>query len=398
MQILNKKWFIYSFLLFGFLPLQAQDFKLDAGKIVQKEFVEELDFELELGKIILPVKIADQTFRFLLDTGAPNIISKNVANMIQPEAKKVINVSDANNKNQSMEIVPLPEIVLGSLRFVNGATIVVDLENHPVLKCYKLDGFIGSNFFKNAVLQVDYPSKKIRISNTIKSFSPKVKGYAMQLIGPQLGPYISIEHQSEGCDEGSEYALLDTGMDGFYDLSNRVYDDFKKGNVIKTLSETTGIVAVGLLEKSEPTPHRLVQVQKLKLNGKIFTNVVTETTDDDNSRIGLDAFKYGKVTLDFNKKKWYYDVPEQHAFSEDAPRLTPTIINQKLVVGIVWDEALRGKIQFGNPILRIDHYDLEKLSLCEIVALKEYLNMRSSHEIAIKNDAGETVILNTNKK
>lgn len=388
-----KKWIVIGCMLLGIGQIWAQDFKLDAGKISQKEFVEEISFELEHGKIVVPVNINGQSYRFLLDTGAPNIISKRVAYTINPTTKKDINVVDANNKTQNMEMVPLPEMRLGSLQFENGVAIVVDLDNHPVLKCYRLDGFVGSNFFKNAVLQVDYAAKKLRISHTVKSFSPPTKGFAMQLVGQQLAPYVALEHQSEGCNEGSEFALLDTGMDGFYDLSNRVYADFKKGEVIKTLGESTGVVSLGLFEKLEPSPHRLVQVQKMKINGTTFTNIITETTDDDNSRIGLDAFKLGKVTLDFHKKKWYYEAQAQHTFTEKPPRFTPTLIDQNFVVGIIWEEALKSKIQFGNPIVRIDNYILETLQICEVVALKEYLTTQSSLEIEIKNNAGETVII-----
>ncbi|WP_353086363.1 retropepsin-like aspartic protease [Flavobacterium sp.] len=388
-----KKWIVISWMFLGIGQIWAQDFKLDAGKISQKEFLEEVDFELEHGKIVIPVSLAGQTYRFLLDTGAPNIVSKRVANILNPASKRDVNVVDANNKTQNMEMVPLPEMRLGSLQFENGVAIVVDLDNHPVLKCYRLHGFVGSNFFKNAVLHVDYAAKKIKISHTIKSFSPQTKGFPMQLVGQQLAPYVALEHQSEGCNEGSEFALLDTGMDGFYDLSNRVYADFKKGEVVKTLSESKGVVSLGLFEKLEPSPHRLVQIQKMKINGITFANIITETTDDDNSRIGLDAFKLGKVTLDFHKKKWYYEAPTQNDLSQKNPQFTPTLIDQRLVVGIVWDETLKSKIQFGNPIVRIDQHSLEKLSVCDIVGLKERIASQSALEIEIINNTGETVTI-----
>jgi len=387
-----KKWIVICWMFLGIGYIWAQDFKLDAGKISQKEFLEEIDFELEHGKIIIPVSLAGQTYRFLLDTGAPNIISKRVANILNPASKRDVNVVDANNTTQNMEMVPLPEMRLGSLQFENGVAIVVDLDNHPVLKCYRLDGFVGSNFFKNAVLQVNHTAKKIKISHTIKSFSPQTKGFPMQLVGQQLAPYVALEHQSEGCNEGSEFALLDTGMDGFYDLSNRVYADFKKGEVVKTLGESTGVVSLGLFEKLEPSPHLLVQIQKMKINGLTFSNIITETTDDDNSRMGLDVFKLGKVTLDFQKKKWYFEAPSQNDLTQKPPQFTPTLIDQKLVVGIVWDEALKAKIQFGNPIVRIDQLSLENLSVCDIVRLKERITTQSA-EIEIINNNGETVTI-----
>lgn len=393
-----RNWIIVVILFFCCIQLNAQNLKLDAGKIAQKEFLEEIPFELEFGKIILPVRINGQTYRFLLDTGAPNIISKKIADVINPDFKKDINVVDANNQRQNMELVPIPELQLGSLRYVNGVAIVVDLDNHPILKCFRLDGFIGSNFFKNVVLQVDYAAKKIRISPTIKSFAPNSKGQPMKLIGPQLAPYITITYPNE-IKIITDQALLDTGMDGFYDLSSRAYKLFnaESDSVINTIASSTGVGALGLFEKLGPTPHWMVEIPKVKLSETLFTHAQVITTDDENSRIGLKAFEYGKVTLDFNKKKWYYEAGSSADLTTKPKQLSPTFIDEKLVVGIVWEESLQSKLQFGNKIVKINHQSIESLSVCELLKMKEILNENSSYVLEIINNSGETVIINNSK-
>lgn len=393
-----RNWIIVVFLFFCCIQLNAQSLKLDAGKIAQKEFLEEIPFELEFGKIILPVRINGQSYRFLLDTGAPNIISKKIADVINPDFKKDINVVDANNQRQNMELVPIPELQLGSLRYVNGVAIVVDLDNHPILKCFRLDGFIGSNFFKNVVLQVDYAAKKIRISPTIKSFAPNSNGQPMKLIGPQLAPYITITYPNE-IKTITDQALLDTGMDGFYDLSSRAYKLFnaESDSVINTIASSTGVGALGLFEKLGPTPHWMVEIPKVKLSETLFTHAQVITTDDENSRIGLKAFEYGKVTLDFNKKKWYYEAGTSADLTTKPKQLSPTFIDEKLVVGIVWEESLQSKLQFGNKIVKINHQSIESLSVCELLKMKEILNENSNYVLEIINNSGETVIINNSK-
>lgn len=393
-----RNWIIVVFLFFCCIQLNAQSLKLDAGKIAQKEFLEEIPFELEFGKIILPVRINGQSYRFLLDTGAPNIISKKIADVINPDFKKDINVVDANNQRQNMELVPIPELQLGSLRYVNGVAIVVDLDNHPILKCFRLDGFIGSNFFKNVVLQVDYAAKKIRISPTIKSFAPNSNGQPMKLIGPQLAPYITITYPNE-IKTITDQALLDTGMDGFYDLSSRAYKLFnaESDSVINTIASSTGVGALGLFEKLGPTPHWMVEIPKVKLSETLFTHAQVITTDDENSRIGLKAFEYGKVTLDFNKKKWYYEAVTSADLTTKPKQLSPTFIDEKLVVGIVWEESLQSKLQFGNKIVKINHQSIESLSVCELLKMKEILNENSNYVLEVINNSGETVIINNSK-
>lgn len=393
-----RNWIIVVILFFCCIQLNAQSLKLDAGIIAQKEFLEEIPFELEFGKIILPVRINGQSYRFLLDTGAPNIISKKIADVINPDFKKDINVVDANNQRQNMELVPIPELQLGSLRYVNGVAIVVDLDNHPILKCFRLDGFIGSNFFKNVVLQVDYAAKKIRISPTIKSFAPNSNGQPMKLIGPQLAPYITITYPNE-IKIITDQALLDTGMDGFYDLSSRAYKLFnaESDSVVNTIASSTGVGALGLFEKLGPTPHWMVEIPKVKLSETLFTHAQVITTDDENSRIGLKAFEYGKVTLDFNKKKWYYEAGSSADLTTKPKQLSPTFIDEKLVVGIVWEESLQSKLQFGNKIVKINHQSIESLSVCELLKMKEILNENSNYVLEIINNSGETVIINNSK-
>jgi hypothetical protein len=64
----------------------------------------------------------------------------------------------------------------------------------------------------------------------------------------------------------------------------------------------------------------------------------------------------------------------------------------------VWDKTLKSKIQFGNPIIRIDQHRLEKLSVCDIVGLKELIATKSSLEIEVINNAGETVTIKKDTK
>ena len=50
--------------------------------LIQKKYYEVIDFEIVMKKIVIPVTINNKEYKFLLDTGAPNIISKTVFNDI----------------------------------------------------------------------------------------------------------------------------------------------------------------------------------------------------------------------------------------------------------------------------------------------------------------------------
>ncbi|PKP15907.1 MAG: hypothetical protein CVU07_08600, partial [Bacteroidetes bacterium HGW-Bacteroidetes-23] len=176
----------------------SQKLAFDQGKINQKNYYEEISFELVNDKIMLPVVINNKTFTFLLDTGAPNLISKRVLEEINVQNIKKINVSDANNQSDKMEMVAIESIKLGNLSFENNVTLVSDLDNHFILKCFKMDGFIGSNLLRNSVIKISLKDKKIIITDNIKNLQTKSKPSKLKLFGEQKSPYVKINFSKDG--------------------------------------------------------------------------------------------------------------------------------------------------------------------------------------------------------
>lgn len=85
------------------------------GKINDKEYYEVIPYETEIGKIILPVTVKDKTYRFLLDTGAPNLFSPQLLKELNVAEGDSINVNDANNQDQKMKFVVVPQVKIGNL-------------------------------------------------------------------------------------------------------------------------------------------------------------------------------------------------------------------------------------------------------------------------------------------
>jgi predicted aspartyl protease len=71
------------------------------------------------AKIVIPVEINNKTYHFLLDTGAPNVISKSLFNEIKTTTIDKISINDANNLKDSLEAVTIKELKIGSLAFEN---------------------------------------------------------------------------------------------------------------------------------------------------------------------------------------------------------------------------------------------------------------------------------------
>lgn len=372
----------------------SQKLAFDQGIINQKNYYEEISFELVNDKIMLPVVINNKTFQFLLDTGAPNVISKKVLEEVNVQNSKKISVSDANNQSDEMEMVAIESMKIGNLTFDNNVALVSDLDNHFILKCFKMDGFIGSNLFRNSVIKISLKDKKIIITDNIKNLQTKSKPSKLKLFGEQKSPYVKIKFLDKKKHMVSEEVLIDTGMDGFYEMSNRAFSIFSKENVLEELSRSSGSSSIGLFGTAPLKEQILLKAPFLKLNDTTFENLITNTTDDNNSRIGLDLLKYGDIIIDFKKKKFYFEAVENVVLDKKPPIYSATIIDNKYSIGFVWDKSFREKLNYGDEIIRVDSFVLDEMDFCDIVKIKNFRKDNQAYEIEVKSkDKIETNIL-----
>ncbi len=384
-------------LIFLFIVIQSFGQKniFKKGLITQKNYYTEINFDFISEKIIIPVVIENKTYRFLLDTGAPNLISAKLQKAIKTTSIKSINVKDASNKQNSLEVVSIPQITLGNVTFKNCPALVDKSMGNLIFDCFEIDGFIGSNMLQKSIVQIDLKDKVIRLTDTKKKLTLNKKNATkLYLIGGQKSPYIWINLKGE--TNAREQLLIDTGMKGFYDLSLKNFGILQKNNIFKINNEGYGSKSIGLFGAADNRKHYRVIADTFKINNTIFKNVVTETTNDNNSRIGSEILKYGMVTIDFLSKKFYFKSYKTTIdLQEKVLGFSPTIINNKLVVGIVWDDELEKEISFGDEIIKLNTLDVSSTPLCDFITSKALYNKNDTIELTTKNSEGiiKTVIV-----
>lgn len=385
---------LYVLLLIGFSSFSfAQNLYLNKGKTQEQNYYSEIKFEYINGKIIIPILINDKTYRFLLDTGAPNLITKKLVDILKPKSLQEIKVSDANDNKSLMNLVELPNLTIGNVVFENSVALSSNDENNLVFDCFNLDGFIGSNIFRNSILQIDTRNKTLIITNDEKKLKlNKKNSIELSLIGNQNSPYIWIK--LKGKNSGKEQVLLDTGMKGFYEVSNRNYYLFKDEKIFKFIAYGTGSESIGLFGNSKITTLQSLLLPKMEIANSNFLNISTISTNDDNSKVGIDLFEKGIGTLDFKNRKFYFD---QYVISTDLNEnqlgFSPTILNQKLSIGIVWDEKLKDKIYTGDEIIELNGKNFENYPICNLINTKSIFKDIEISEIKIRDKNGEVKIV-----
>ena len=378
--------FIFSLLFV--LPIYGQSVNFNKGKSIKKHFYTEINYTEVQGKIIIPAIIEGNTYHFLLDTGAPNLISFDLYKKIKSKSIKTITIKDANNKRMKMQIVAMPFITIGDITFKNTPTIVNHKSTNFIFDCFEVDGIIGSNLLRNTIIQFLPKTKTIKISSdTNKIKYNENEAMNLSLHGKQSSPYIKINLQ--GRDSVKEFVLFDTGMKGFYDLSKRKYDDFKSKDVFIKLDEAIGTESIGLFGPSNKKKQYRLNIPQIKVGNTVFKNVFITTTSAKNSRIGSDILKYGSVILDYKNKKFVFQpFQESVDLNEKILGISFIVIDDQLVVGMVWEDKLKSEISFGDTIVSINGVDFKEISVCDIITKESIFKKNDTLNIEFENNKG----------
>jgi len=361
-----KLFFQIAFFLLSLSSLAQKPFSLSRGKTTEKGYLTTIPYEEIKEKIIIEGVINGKTYKFILDTGAPMTIFKKLSEELNLAKVNDIELTDANNKKDSVATVILPQIKIGGVTFNNIPTLV---STDSLIVCFGIDGIIGSNVFRNSAVQFSSKNKTVTITDSPRRLQLKSKPSKL-LLNPQSSPYIWLEHK-DGANGGREQLLFDTGMDGFYDISMRIYKEhLEKMTHLNVMAQASGTFSMGIFGAAEASENYKFMIPELAINTIRFKNVIAETTYDNYSRIGATLLKYGTVTVDYKRKKFYFETFDDRNSFDLTEKQWPfnAILNGgKLAIGIIWDSSLDNKIKPGDLILKFDGINFEKMTICDLM-------------------------------
>lgn len=389
---------IFIFTLLWLLPglcSRAQSFTLNVGGTNEKGYFTVIPYENIKGKIIIPVSIQGKTYRFILDTGAPNSISSALAEVLKPTLLNKIPVTDQSGKTDSMEVVALSAVMLGDVAFTNIPSLVSE---SPIFSCTGYDGLIGSNLLRNSIVRFSSRDKTITITDDRSRLDLKKKhASALKLTASQSNPYFKVV--LTGKKKVSEYLLFDSGADNIYDLCMEHYKVFKPFGVLTDIIETQGASTMGFHGIADNAPVCRVKIPAMDINGAILNNISAETTNDDNSRIGARLLEYGIVTVDYLHRKFYFEPFQPSSdLHEKQAGFSTSFSNGKYIIGVIWDEQLKPHMHTGDQIISVDGIDHEHITLCDLLNKESVLKTKDKATIVLKDKNSALHTLQVEKK
>ena len=269
------------------------------GEVAQTNFLSEFTYEERMGLIIIEASVNGQSFNFLLDTGAPNVLSTEVATALNLKAKLNRNTGDSQGKKNSLEYVLLDKVTIGGIDFLNTGAAVADLKQSNEIACLEIDGIIGANLMRQALWQIDYKNKQIRISNTLDSLEiidGQEVSFTPQLTGT---PKIDITLGNALV----ENITVDSGSNQGFSFSKKSYEDVLANDSSLHVLKAFGNSTSGLYGAGENDTTYLLVSPTAKIGDLLVQNQLVAFQENGAVTLGNEFFENYVVTYDWNQNK-----------------------------------------------------------------------------------------------
>ena len=274
---------------------------LKEGHTDQENYKVTFPFELQNGWIIAPLEIKNKNYKFILDTGTPSLISKELAKSLNMKVIDSVDASDVYNKAQKNKYTRIENIKIGTIDFVGTSALINDFNATPIWASLNVDGFIGSNLMQHAIWDIDFNQKQITITDNESNLNlPEDVIENKMFIGVAGLPSIACRVNGEkiwnfSVDLGYNGQIVIPFSEFEKQIENGRIPDFKKSN-------THGVIGVYGKQNTSRESYTGV-INEIEFGNSTLKNEKVYSEQYLEKRFGLDFFRNYRVILNWNTKK-----------------------------------------------------------------------------------------------
>lgn len=365
------------------LQANAQEFTYNQGGTTSSNYYEEIPYQTINGKMFIQVELRGKKHKFLFDTGAPVAISPELVKQLKAKFLDEDTLSDVNGVTDTMGVVQIPDIKIGKVQFnhIPAITLFPDF-----YRCWGIDGVIGSNILRNSIVSINGTKQVIILTDQLEKLRLN-DSYSSPMItntSYQSNPVIKMVLKDNiTIDLG-----FDTGDNEFLRISEDLVSQLPDSGAYEILAKGYGANTIGGLGLQQSAEKYLLRFPQIKIGNGMFNNTIVETNKSGTSAIGSKILKYGIVTLDFIHSRFYFNsINKDNEVREKQWPFVPTVINDRLAVGVVWDKY-KNEVKPGQQILAIDEVDYSKVTLCDMLNRPHILAGKETAIITVKDEHG----------
>lgn len=323
------------------------------------------------------VEIGGKKYKFLFDTGAPMVISKELQAEFDFEVKTQAQVKDSQNQRNIQRYVQIDSLSLAGLVFKDLVAVEADLRYSPILACLNIDGLIGANLMRQCYWEMDAQSGYLRMSSSpekwpladkrLISKSFKVKNTFTPVLELRVANTL---HQNITFDSGSSDLLS---------LGKTANDAYQADSV---LFKAYGYLSAGLFGSIIDTLE--VQDLSLYLDSLPYHCPIEFEANKDARLLGMDFFRHFRVFMDWRSQKMHF-LPHDtvNFWQEKSFPTAPFIQGEAIIIGQLNSiaSAEAQELALGDTIEKINDisfYPASADDYCRVIELfkeNEQLNL-----------------------
>ncbi|WP_250254322.1 retropepsin-like aspartic protease [Chryseobacterium sp. Marseille-Q3244] len=340
----------YTLFIFSHLSLIAQGKKFfENGDVQLKSAVEKINLKYSTDLPFVKVSINGKIYNFLLDTGAPTVISTAIYTDLGLEKKHKSSVKDSQKNKQDQIFTVLPEMIIDQLAFKDIGVMVMDL-TATEFECFKIDGIIGSNQMAKLFWRVNYNENSLEATQDLSKFD--LTGYDIVIpfdVKDQKTPIIEANVFDKKIN-----LIFDTGSSGNIKITTNNYNSKKVTEKV----DVYGNSSVGAFGTGNPVLGYIFKASNVTLGNKSFSNEVITTGNS--GLVGNDFLKNFVFVLDWESRKIYMKQIKETIHKLESFGFGYRFIDSKPIVAYVFQEE-NFPLKVGDSIISINNINLDNL-------------------------------------
>lgn len=361
----------------------------------ETNYVKEIPFNFDYGVPIIKASINGIEYNFLFDTGMPTVLSQSIVKKLNLKSISSIMGSDVNGNRQQESYVMVNEIIVGGISFKQVKTLSTDLKSGFEIGCLNLDGVIGNNLIKDAIWEIDYEKKVIRLTDNIVNFKIPDDADIIKFKTNSKKGYYSPNIEIAINNKSRKDVKFDTGSNKGINLP---FDYYSSVLDVNKSVEYYGQASAAIYGKGENKKYLDSKVEYTKIGDLQLQNQIV-TFNENYPTVGNKLFENFKIVISYDENKIY--MVKQKEFTNPILEnfgFQTAVINEKAIVSIIFKNSNAEKkgLQIGDEIIRVNDLNFPELiskDACDFLLNNPIKKMNSINIIFSRNGNKQTLQL-----
>lgn len=138
------------------------------GQVTQTTLDKWMPVEFTDNLLFLTVRVNGRPYRFMLDSGAPNVIDQRVAAELGLPVVASNHFKDSQRQRQRLDVAEMAQLQFGGQTIRHARTVVADLSH---FSCSNMDGLLGANVLQHFDLEIDYSRPAVRFTRNTDAYA-----------------------------------------------------------------------------------------------------------------------------------------------------------------------------------------------------------------------------------